>query len=183
MLHIKENYLVTKLPGLLLPLVAVALLCSGVGAMSRAAAAQSRSSARATVAAGATSADKTKGEDGPLFSEYKGVRIGMTADEARQKMGNPQDKSDEQDFFVFGEKESAQVFYDKAHKTYAISINYLGTGGSTPTPKDVLGSEIEAKPDGSMYKMMRYPKAGFWVSYSRTAGSDPLVTVTVQKID
>jgi hypothetical protein len=189
MLHIKENPNVTKLPGLLLqPLllaVVIVLLCNAVGTMSRAAAAaaQNRSSARATVAAGATSADKPKGEDAPLFSEYRGVRIGMTADEARQKMGNPQDKSDEQDFYVFGEKESAQVFYDKAHKTYAISINYLGTGGSTPTPKDVVGSEIEAKPDGSMYKMMRYPKAGFWVSYSRTAGSEPLITVTVQKID
>lgn len=124
-----------------------------------------------------------KGEDEPPFSEYKGVRIGMTADEARQKLGAPQDKSDEQDFFVFGEKESVQVFYDKTHKTYAISINYLGAGTSTPAPKSVVGSEIEAKPDGSMYKMVRYPKAGYWVSYSRTAGNDPLITVTLQRID
>jgi hypothetical protein len=125
----------------------------------------------------------TKGEDDPLFSEYKGVHIGMTADEARKKLGEPQDKSDDQDFFVFNEKESAQVFYDKSHKTYAVSINYLGAGSSTPMPKAVLGSEIEAKPDGSMYKMVRYRKAGFWVSYSRTAGTDPLVTVTMQRID
>ncbi|HEV2911949.1 MAG TPA: hypothetical protein VGX92_01420 [Pyrinomonadaceae bacterium] len=184
MLHIKENHLVLKLPGLLLPpLFSVALLCSGMtGAGTTHAAAQKRSSARAAATVTST-ADKTNGEEGPIFSEYKGVRIGMMMDEARQKMGNPQDKSDEQDFYVFNDKESAQVFYDKTHKTYAISINYLGTGGSTPTPKDVLGSEIEAKPDGSMYKMMRYPKAGFWVSYSRTAGNDPLVTVTLQRID
>jgi hypothetical protein len=107
----------------------------------------------------------------------------MTTDEARKKLGEPQDKSDDQDFFVIGEKESAQVFYDKAHKTYAISINYLGGGSDTPAPRGVLGSEIEAKPDGSMHKMVRYRKAGFWVSYSRTAGTDPLTTVTMQRID
>jgi hypothetical protein len=144
--------------------------------------AQNHSSARATVA-GANANDQTKGEDDPLFSEYKGVRIGMTTDEARKKLGEPQDKSDEQDFFVFNEKESAQVFYDKAHKTYAISINYLGGGTATPAPKGVLGSEIEAKPDGSLYKMVRYRKAGYWVSYSRTGGTDPLTTVTIQRID
>lgn len=144
--------------------------------------AQNHSSARATVT-GANSTAQAKSEDDPLFSEYKGVRIGMTADEARKKLGEPQDKSDEQDFFVFNEKESAQVFYDKAKKTYAISINYLGAGSETPAPKGVLGSEIEAKPDGSMHKMVRYRKAGFWVSYSRTAGTDPLTTVTIQRID
>jgi hypothetical protein len=144
--------------------------------------AQNHSSARATVT-GANSAAQAKGEDDPLFSEYKGVRIGMTADEARKKLGAPQDKSDEQDFFVINEKESAQVFYDKAHKTYAISINYLGGGSETPVPRGVLGSEIEAKPDGSLYKMVRYRKAGYWVSYSRTAGTDPLTTVTMQRID
>ncbi len=107
----------------------------------------------------------------------------MTISEARNKLGSPQDKSDEQDFFVFNEKESVQVFYDKLHKTYAVSINYLGAGSSVPMPKAVLGSEIAAKPDGSMYRMVRYRKAGFWVSYSRTAGNDPLTTVTMQKID
>jgi hypothetical protein len=140
--------------------------------------AQNHSSARATVTGA-----QAKGEDDPLFIEYKGVRIGMTADEARKKLGEPQDKSDEQDFFVINEKESAQVFYDKAHKTYAISINYLGAGSETPAPRGVLGSEIEAKPDGSLYKMVRYRKAGYWVSYSRTAGTDPLTTVTMQRID
>jgi hypothetical protein len=139
-------------------------------------------SARTTVAH-ASAVNQPKGEDEPLFNEYKGVRIGMLTEEARQKLGTPQDKSDDQDFFVFNEKESAQVFYDKAHKTYAISINYLGAGNSTPLPKAVLGAELEAKPDGSMYKMVRYPKAGYWVSYSRTAGNDPLITVTVQRID
>jgi len=52
-----------------------------------------------------------------------------------------------------------------------------------PTARDVLGTDAEAKADGSQYKLLRYPKAGYWVSYSRTAGSTPTTTVTLQKID
>jgi hypothetical protein len=46
----------------------------------------------------------------------------------------------------------------------------------------VLGVELQAKPDGSMYELKRYPDAGYWVSYNRTAGDKPIVTITMQKI-
>ncbi|HEY0546492.1 MAG TPA: hypothetical protein VGC91_14030 [Pyrinomonadaceae bacterium] len=121
-------------------------------------------------------------ENTPIFSAYKGVTLGMTTEEARKKLGVPSDKDDQQDFFVFNEKESAQVFYDKMHKVMALSVNYLGEDSGMPQPKAVLGTDIEAKPDGSMYQLIRYPKAGCWVSYSRTAGESPLVTVTIQKL-
>ncbi len=123
------------------------------------------------------------GEDEPLFQEYRAVRIGMTAEEVRKKLNDPSDKSDEQDFFVFNDNENAQVFYDKSKKVFAISVNFLNGARDIPTPKSVFGSELSAKPDGSMYKMVRYPKAGCWVSFSKTAGDSPLITVTVQKIE
>jgi hypothetical protein len=123
------------------------------------------------------------GDEAPLFSEYRAVRIGMTSDEVRKKLNNPNDKSDEQDFFVFGDNESAQVFYDKTHKVFAISVNFLKDARELPTAKVVFGSEVTAKPDGSIYKMVRYPKSGCWVSFSRTAGDSPLTTITLQKIE
>jgi hypothetical protein len=51
-----------------------------------------------------------------------------------------------------------------------------------PDPKNVVG-DLDVKADGSAYKLIRYPKAGYWVSYSRTAGKDPTTTITMQKID
>ncbi|MDQ3668486.1 MAG: hypothetical protein M3410_18320 [Acidobacteriota bacterium] len=123
------------------------------------------------------------GDDAPLFTEYRSVQIGMTAEEVRKKLDNPSDKSDEQDFFVFSDNESAQVFYDKSLKVFAISVNFLNGARDLPTAKGIFGSDIPPKPDGSMYRMVRYPKAGCWVSFSRTAGDSPLTTVTVQKID
>ena len=122
-------------------------------------------------------------DDGPLFHEYRGIQIGSLADDVRKKLGNPADKSTEQDFFVFNEKETAQILYDKAGKVVTISVDFLTGADGVLTPKQLFGGEIEAKPDGSKYKMVRYPKAGCWLSYNRTAGATPLVTVTLQKIE
>jgi hypothetical protein len=54
-------------------------------------------------------------------------------------------------------------------------------GSDVPTPRSIFGADVEAKPDGSIYKMVRYQKAGCWVSYNRTAGDAPLVSITIQK--
>ena len=127
----------------------------------------------------ATAADE---EQSAMFKEYRGVQLGMTADEVRKKLGSPKDKGDEQDFFVFSDNESAQIVYDAAHKVITISADFLSTDASVPTAKQVLGSDLEAKPDGSVYKMVRFPKAGYWLSYNRTAGASPMTSITLQKI-
>ncbi|HKG61965.1 MAG TPA: hypothetical protein VKB05_19560 [Pyrinomonadaceae bacterium] len=119
-------------------------------------------------------------DEGPVFQEYRGVKIGWLADEVRKKLGNPANKGDEQDFYVFSEKETAQVLYDKGQVT-AISIDFMNGAKEVITPQQVFGADVEAKPDGSKYKLVRYPKAGYWVSYSRTAGDTPIITVTIQR--
>ncbi|HKZ77251.1 MAG TPA: hypothetical protein VJ124_02930 [Pyrinomonadaceae bacterium] len=122
-------------------------------------------------------------EDAPAFHEVRGIQLGMVADEVRKKLGDPKDKSDEQDFFVINDSETAQVLYDKSRKVITISVDFMGMSTTAPTAKQVFGSDIEAKPDGSIYKMVRYPKAGYWLSYNRTAGTSPLTTITLQKIE
>ena len=119
----------------------------------------------------------------PAFSEFKGVRIGMTADATRKKLGSPRDKSAEQDFYVFNDTQAVQIFYDKAGAVTAISIDFMTGANAIPSAREVLGTEAETKTDGSVYKLLRYPKAGYWVSYSRTAGSSPTTTITMQKIE
>jgi hypothetical protein len=122
-------------------------------------------------------------EDKPVFLDYRGVQIGWVADEVRKKLGSPADKGDEQDFYVFGEKETCQVLYDKAtRKVTAISVDFMSGATGAITPQQVFGSDIDTKPDGSKYKLVRYPKAGYWVSYSRTAGDSPIITVTITKL-
>jgi hypothetical protein len=64
----------------------------------------------------------------------------------------------------------------------AVSVDYFGGNSNAPLPTSVLGEDLQAKPDGSMYQLKRYPDAGYWVSYNRTAGDNPVVTITMQKI-
>jgi hypothetical protein len=107
----------------------------------------------------------------------------MAADEVRQKLGEPKDKGTEQDFYVFNESETAQIVYDKSQKVVTISADFLTQGPDVLTAKQVFGADIEAKPDGSVYKLVRFPKAGYWLSYNRTSGTPPMTTVTLQKIN
>jgi hypothetical protein len=84
---------------------------------------------------------------------------------------------------MFGEKETAQFGYDKlTKKVITISVDFINGASAVLTPQQVFGSDFDAKPDGSKYKLIRYPKAGYWLSYSRTAGDAPIITVTIQKI-
>lgn len=116
------------------------------------------------------------------FSGYKGIAIGATADEVRKKLGEPKDKSDAMDLYVFSDSESAQFYYDPGHLVMGMMINYSGDLKNAPTPKDVFGEDVPPKADGGIFKMVRYPKAGFWVSYNHTAGSDAVITIAMQKI-
>ena len=136
----------------------------------------------AVTAQTAQKAPVAKGEE-PVFLDYRGVKIGWLADEVRKKLGSPANKGDEQDFYVFNEKETCQIFYDKAtSKVTAISVDFMNGAAQVITPQQVFGEDIETKSYGSKSRLVRYPKAGFWVSYNRTAGDTPMVTVTIQKM-
>jgi hypothetical protein len=139
----------------------------------------------ASLAAGQTQKPKPAGgaDEEPHFQTYRGVQIGWMADEVRKKLGAPANKGDEQDYYIFNEKETAQVLYDKAtKKVTAISVDFMSGATEIITPQQVFGSDFEAKPDGSKYKLVRYPKVGYWISYSRTSGATPIITVTLQKM-
>jgi hypothetical protein len=161
MLHVSHGF--RALPGLALLLAALA----------------AAPAPHARAQTGHAAADKAK-EEAP-FREYKGVRLGMTADEARKLLGTPTDKDNRQDLYSFNENETCQVFYDDTKKVEAVSVTYLG-GKAVPTAKSVIGDDADARQDGSLYKLVRFPKAGYWVSYTRTSGDAPMTIIAIQKI-
>jgi hypothetical protein len=121
----------------------------------------------------------TEGVQQPLYREYRGVHLGMTTEETRAKLGEPALKGDDQDFYAFSANETAQIAYDAAHKVVTISIDYTG-GIGAPDHRTVVGADLQVEPDGSMYKLVRYEREGYWVSYNKSAGALPVVTITLQ---
>ena len=116
----------------------------------------------------------------PIYREYRGVRLGMTAAEARAKLGEPAMKSNEQDFYVLSANETAQIAYDESQKVVTISTDYAG-GIGAPDYRTVVGDGmLLQKPDGSVFRMVQYKSEGMWVSYNKSGATVPMVTVTIQ---
>jgi len=115
-----------------------------------------------------------------VYREYRGVRLGMTATEARAKLGEPTMKSDEQDFYIISPTETAQLVYN-AQKVVTISADYT-QGVGAPDYKSVVGDNLQLRPDGSSFKMVVYDSEHVWVSYNKGASVTPVVTITIGTI-
>ncbi len=124
---------------------------------------------------------ETLGPQQPLYTDFRGAKLGMTQEEVREKLGTPVLKDAELDYFVISDTVTAQVVYDATHKVRMISVDYAN-GAGAPDYRTVVGQELASRPDGSAYAMVRYESRGFWVSYSRTAGTVIVVSITIQKI-
>lgn len=120
----------------------------------------------------------------PSWQGYKEIKIGTTADEVRAKLGKATAEDKEGFFYTFSDTESAQIVLDGEQKVRLIAVMYSKDHPTQPKFVDVFGKteHAEPKPDGAIYKMIRYTDAGYWVAYNRLGGETALVTVTIQKL-
>jgi hypothetical protein len=115
----------------------------------------------------------------PIYREYRGVRLNMTMEEARDKLGTAAFRSDALDVYVISANETAQIAYNAAHKVVTISVDYTN-GVGAPEYQTVVGAPLLERPDGSLYRMVENEAEGFWVSYNKSAGTVVVVTITLQ---
>jgi hypothetical protein len=114
------------------------------------------------------------------FPSTKGIRLGMTAQEVRTKLGDPKLKADDQDYYIFSDTESAQFAYDTAHKVVTISIDY--TVRERLTIETLLVRSIDQTAEWfrcTKWFVTKHKVFGF--SYA-VAGASGTVTITIQKI-
>ena len=114
----------------------------------------------------------------PIYREYRGIRLGMTATEVRTRLGEPAMKSDEQDYYIFSANETTQIVYDATLKVTTISTDYTG-GAGAPDYKSVVGDNLLQRPDGSLFSMVFHNSERFWVTYNKSASVVPVVTITI----
>lgn len=127
-------------------------------------------------------AGATANVQAPIYREYRGVMLGMTADEVRAKLGSPSTSDATSDTFMKSDKELATVYYDAGKNVIAVVTTYTGSDSGAPDALAVFGSDVTPGEGGSISEMVRYENDGYWVSYNRIPGDDPVTIVTIRKI-
>ena len=118
----------------------------------------------------------------PRTAEYRSIKIGTTAEEVRNKLGKATIDDKDGFYYRFSDEEFAQIRLGPEINVRLIAVTY--SGKNAPKVTDVFGNKVkvETKPDGSIYKLVRYPNAGYWLAYSSTASENPTITVTMQEL-
>ena len=122
---------------------------------------------------------------GPLITDLKGVKIGMTKDEVKEKLGKPSTGDKTGLVYTISKIETAQIGLDSKGNVRTVALIYSDEDANAPKFADIFGPDVpmETKKNGSVYKLVRYPSAGFWIAYSRSiVDKKPLTTITMRKI-
>jgi hypothetical protein len=121
----------------------------------------------------------------PLIGDIKGITLGMTADEVKSKLGKPETSDASTMYYDLNKGESVQLQLDSDKKVVMVAAMYTGNKADAPDVAEVFGSDVKIVPrkDSRIYKLVRYPAAGYWVAYDRLQlDSGPMTTVTIKKI-
>jgi hypothetical protein len=120
----------------------------------------------------------------PFFQDYKGVKIGMKADEVRSKLGKAKTEDKDGFMYTFSDYETVQIILDGEQKVRTVSIMYDADYQKPLKFEDVFGKSVEPEKQegGSIYKLVSYPDSGYWVSYNRMAGDKAMTIVVMQKL-
>jgi hypothetical protein len=123
-----------------------------------------------------------KAVNAPAMTEFRKAGIGTTADDLKKEWGKPEVEDKSGFIFQFSEKEMAQVALDADQKVDTIAVTFRD-GAGAPKAQEVFGpkEKIERKGDGGVFHMVRYPEAGYWVSYF-SQGDGKTVIITYKKI-
>ena len=130
----------------------------------------------------APAATAAKAIQTPAMTEFRKAGIGTTAADLKQAWGKPEVEDKTGFIYQFSDKEMAQVALDGDQKVDTIAVTFQD-GAGAPKPEDVFGpgEKIERKGGGGVFHMVRYPEAGYWVSYF-SQGDGKAVIITYKKI-
>ncbi len=123
---------------------------------------------------------------GPLVTDLNGIKIGMTKDEVREKLGRPSSSDDTGMVFNLSKIETAQIGLNPKGNVRTIALIFTDEDANAPKFSDIFGPDVpmETKENGSVYKLVRYRSAGFWIAYSRTMiDKKPMTTITMRKLE
>jgi hypothetical protein len=119
----------------------------------------------------------------PFIKGYNQIAIGEAADQVEDTLGNPKFRDADGYLYDLSDSETLQIRFSDGDLVTTIAAIFTDAS-KAPTFAEVFGSETVPIPraDGTIYMMVRYPDAGFWVSYFRGGGDKATVALTIQKL-
>lgn len=117
------------------------------------------------------------------MKEFRKVGIGMSADDVESAWGEPKVKDDSGFLYNLSDSETAQIEVGPEKKVTAIAIMFKN-GKGAPSLAEVFGAGATAdrEQNGTVYKMVRYPDAGYWLSYYAGSGENAVTTITIRRL-
>ena len=111
------------------------------------------------------------------------MTIGVAVDTLRDTWGKPANEYSDGLFYELSDSETVQIVIGPEKKITAIAITFI-KGKGAPSFADVFGEGVtpEKRENGSVYRMVRYPDAGYWVAYYAGPAENADVSLTMQKL-
>lgn len=130
-----------------------------------------------------TSPSQTATPSTPFLKEYRNVSIGTPAEALREAWGKPEIEYSDGFLYEMSDSETIQIVIGPEKKITAIAITFI-EGKGAPSFADVFGEGVapEKRENGSVYRMVRYPDAGYWVAYYTGPAENADVSLTMQKL-
>lgn len=128
-------------------------------------------------------ASPSQTERSPILKEYRKLTIGASAETLRDLWGKPKMEYSDGFLYEMSDSESIQIVIGSEKNIRAISITFVD-GKGAPSFAEVFGEAAlpEKRENGSVYKLVRYPDAGYWVAYYAGPSENADVTLTMQKL-
>lgn len=113
-----------------------------------------------------------------VFSEYKGVKLGMKREAVKAAMGSPESASDTSDDFKLTGDDTMTVHYDNG-EVKAIQLSFLDPKNA-PAWKDVVGdAPVSELSNGGKTARKTMEAEKFWVTiYQSKEGTTTRITIS-----
>ncbi|HZS07637.1 MAG TPA: hypothetical protein VFD58_22570 [Blastocatellia bacterium] len=116
----------------------------------------------------------------PVLHEYRGVRLGLTAEQVRGVMGKASRTGEGMDEFKLGDGDLITVYYDAKGAVRTIEL-YFTDAARAPAWTEVVGNaEIQSQPSGSKFARVVVSDENFWVTMYRSK-SGTVTTITISR--
>ena len=125
----------------------------------------------------------TKSTPTPVMTDFQKVAIGATADSVEDLWGRPKVKDSDGFLYELSNSETAQIRIGPDKKVTLIAVTFAdGKGAPTLTEVFGEGATPDSNQNGTVYKMVRYPEAGYLITYYAGSGDKAMTTLTIQKL-